>query len=44
MYVSGTLMAYGSNGADYRTDKYIAEIEPATPTAQMALVNQYFGS
>lgn len=44
MYISGTLHTYGSNGSDYHADKYIAETEPAWPTAQMSLVNQYFGS
>jgi hypothetical protein len=43
-YISGALHTYGSDGSDYHTDKYIAETDPAAPTTQMSLVNQYFGS
>jgi len=44
MYSGSTTISFGSDGADFDSTKYIAETDPALPTPQMSLVNQYFGS
>ena len=43
-YIGGILTPYGSIDHDYDTNKYITELDPPFTTAQMSIINQYFGS
>ena len=42
--LSWTLMSYWALGQDYSDAKYIGELDPPFTTAEMSIVNQYFGS